>query len=97
LAHTLLSIGLAFAGIVLVLRSPDYRPFGILCLAALGYSCVAISLFGFDAYFRCRFPVLPFLYLFAGIGASRIAANSMDAEDMRLNGASSRIFSTDCD
>lgn len=74
LIHTVLAWGFALFGIVSSLKSRDHRLVAILCLAGLSYYCLAISLFGFDAYFRCRFPALPFLYLFAGVGAGYLAA-----------------------
>jgi hypothetical protein len=72
LAHTLLSIALALFGIALSLRSREHRAIGTLFLALLCYFGLTIPLFGFQAYFRCRFPVLPFLYLFAGVGAAQL-------------------------
>ncbi len=88
LAQTLLSLGLALVGIVVVLRSPERRAMGVLCLAALGYACLTISLFGFDAYYRCRFPALPYLYLFTGVGAAYLTPNRLSpcrlvADDLR--------------
>jgi 4-amino-4-deoxy-L-arabinose transferase-like glycosyltransferase len=70
LAHTLLAFGFALVGIVLVLRVPVHRPSGGLCLVCLFYYVLAIPLFGFDAYYRCRFPILPFLYVFSAIGVA---------------------------
>jgi 4-amino-4-deoxy-L-arabinose transferase-like glycosyltransferase len=74
MAHTLLTCGLTVVGIVVVLKSPTLRPVGGYCLFCLLYYVVTIPLFGLDAYYRCRFPALPFLYVFAGLGAVSSAA-----------------------
>jgi 4-amino-4-deoxy-L-arabinose transferase-like glycosyltransferase len=72
LAHSLLAFGLAAVGVILVLKSPDLRPVGSLCLACFFYYVLTIPLFGFDAYYRCRFPMLPYLYMLAGVGSGRL-------------------------
>jgi 4-amino-4-deoxy-L-arabinose transferase-like glycosyltransferase len=76
LTHTLLSIGLGLFGIALSLQSPGHRAVGILWLVSLCYFGLTIPLFGVEAYFRCRFPILPYLYLFGGVGASGLVAIS---------------------
>ena len=74
LAHTALSLIFGLLGVVFLVRSSNHRPVGLLCLVSLLYFLLTIPLFGLEAYYRCRFPVLPFLFFFAGCGLGRFAA-----------------------
>lgn len=74
LAHTSLAIGAALLGLTLMLKTPGSRPFALFLLVTLAYLYATIALFGFEAYYRYRFPTLPFLYLLAGVGSDRLAS-----------------------
>ncbi len=74
LFHVSLTLGLALAGIFTSLRCATTRSVTLLLLAVLGYFYLTVAMFGFEAFYRCRVPVLPFLYVFAAVGMSRLAA-----------------------
>ena len=74
LVHTILLFSTFLLGVALIVRNPRYWPVGILCFTILCYFYLTIALFGFDAYCRCRMPVLPFLDLIAGLGVGGLAA-----------------------
>jgi hypothetical protein len=67
-------LGLALIGVVSVLRRPATWPAALLLLALLAYCYLTVALFGLEAFYRCRIPALPFLYAFAGLGLTRLAA-----------------------
>jgi hypothetical protein len=68
MVHTTISLLLAIAGLVVVARQRSIRSGTWLFLAILAYFYLTVSLFGYDAFFRCRIPALPFLYIFAAVG-----------------------------
>jgi hypothetical protein len=68
LFHTAGSLAAALAGIVAMLKAASLRSAGVLCLLTLGYFYFTLALFGLEAFWRCRIPVLPFLYAFSGLG-----------------------------
>jgi hypothetical protein len=70
LLHTGLALLAGVAGVVLVLRRPQTWPAGLVLLAVAAYFYLTVALFGYEAFYRCRIPVLPFLYAFAGYGLS---------------------------
>lgn len=72
--HVSLSLVLAITGIIAVLRGGQTRPAALLLLVVLGYFYLTVAMFGVEAYFRCRVPVLPFLYVFAGAGMARLSS-----------------------
>jgi 4-amino-4-deoxy-L-arabinose transferase-like glycosyltransferase len=74
LIHTLIALGAALLGIVLMVREPSRQPITLFFLTILGYFLLTICLFGLEAYYRCRLPSLPLLYIFAGGGIGRAAA-----------------------
>ncbi len=50
------------------------RPVGLVLILVIAYFGVGMALFGVDAYYRSRIPMLPYLFLLAGFGASRLFA-----------------------
>jgi hypothetical protein len=72
LLHTALALLAGGAGVVLMLRRPQTWPAGLVLLAAAAYFYLTVALFGYEAFSRCRIPVLPFLYAFAGYGLAWI-------------------------
>jgi 4-amino-4-deoxy-L-arabinose transferase-like glycosyltransferase len=66
MAHIFFSLAFAAVGIVTLLRSREWRPFGLFLTAVLAYFYLTVALFGLDTYWRCRIPVLPFLFVLAG-------------------------------
>ncbi len=72
LAHVIVALGTALFGLTCVMRDRQTRMVGLVLLAVLGYFYLIVAMFGFEAYWRCRVPVLPFLYVFSGYGISRM-------------------------
>lgn len=70
--HTAVVLLSAGIGIWLTLRDAKSRATGITLLVLLAYFYLTIALFGLEAFARCRVPVLPFLYSFAGLALSRL-------------------------
>jgi len=70
--HSFVTLLFALLGVILALKERHLRPIGLLLVAVLAYFYLTVALFGFDAYSRCRVPVLPYLFLFAGLGMSRL-------------------------
>ncbi len=72
LVHVLLALGLAAvgAGYCLVRRWSDPATWALLLV--LGYFYLTVAVFGLEAFYRCRVPVLPFLYVFGGVGLAGI-------------------------
>ena len=68
LLHILVTLGMALFGVGFALRNPRTRFIGSILLAVLAYFYLTVALFGFEAYCRCRIPVLPFLFTFASLG-----------------------------
>lgn len=68
--HALSVLALGALGLLYLARSPSGRDFALPVLAVFGYMALTIALFGVDAYYRSRIPLLPYLFLFAGYGAS---------------------------
>jgi 4-amino-4-deoxy-L-arabinose transferase-like glycosyltransferase len=66
--HVLLTLGLAAGGVVVGLRRPSTRAVTGLILAVLLYFYLTVAVFGLEAFYRCRVPVLPFLCALAGVG-----------------------------
>ncbi|WP_425616585.1 ArnT family glycosyltransferase [Anatilimnocola sp. NA78] len=84
----LLTVAMTFVGVIAGLRHSNSRWGVLLLLGVTAYLYFTIALFGIDAYYRCRIPVLPFLYLFAGVGISA-ALSSASRLIARTRGASS--------
>ncbi len=72
--HSLATLALALLGLIAALRSAASRPAALTLLLAVAYLAVGMALFGVDAYYRSRMPLLPILFLFAGVGASALLA-----------------------
>jgi len=72
LFHTLLSLILAILGAIAVARDGKTRPAAFMLISVLAYFYLTVAVFGLEAFYRCRVPVLPFLYLFAGAGLNRV-------------------------
>ncbi len=70
--HAVLTLALAAAGLWRLLRSSAWRPLGVVLLLTIAYLGAGMALFGVDAYYRSRLPMLPYLYLLAGLAASRL-------------------------
>jgi 4-amino-4-deoxy-L-arabinose transferase-like glycosyltransferase len=70
LLHTGLALLAGAVGVVQMLRRPQTWPAGVVLLALAASFYLTMALFGYDAFYRCRIPVLPFLYAFAGYGLS---------------------------
>jgi len=65
---SVLALAAAFTGIVRGLRRPALRGLTILVALLAAYFYFTIALFGYDAFYRCRIPFVPFLYALAGLG-----------------------------
>ncbi len=72
LLHALLVLAAAAAGLWMTQRAGRPGPELILVLLLLLYAYAGMALFGVDAYYRARLPVLPWLYLLAASGTSRL-------------------------
>ncbi len=70
LAHAGLTLALAAGGLWHLLRSSARRPLGLLLLLIIAYFGAGMALFGVDAYYRSRIPMLPYLFVLGGAGAS---------------------------
>jgi 4-amino-4-deoxy-L-arabinose transferase-like glycosyltransferase len=70
LVHTLLILVFSFIGFVVALNNPQLRYIVLVILLMTLYFIFTITLFGLEAYYRCRIPALPFLDMFAGLGAA---------------------------
>lgn len=77
MAHTLGVLLLAAVGAVLLLRDPRSRPAGLILLAMLAYVYLTTALFGLEAYWRCRMPAMPMLYLFAGCSIATLRSGKL--------------------
>jgi hypothetical protein len=71
LFHSLALIGGALGGVLLLLRSPRDREVTCVLLVVLAYFGAGMALFGIDAYYRSRVPLLPYLSVLAGVGIGR--------------------------
>lgn len=71
LGHTVLVLGAGALGLVVAWRDRAARAFTVGLLALLVYFELTVPLFGLDAYYRCRLPAVPYLDVFAGLGAAR--------------------------
>jgi 4-amino-4-deoxy-L-arabinose transferase-like glycosyltransferase len=74
LLHAVAALALAAAGVLFALRRPDTWPAAGVLLVLLAYSYLTVALFGYEAFYRARIPVLPFQYTFAGWGLSCLLA-----------------------
>lgn len=73
-AHALVTLGLAICGLWCLARRPDSRPLAAVLLLTIAYFGAGMALFGIDAYYRARMPMLPYLFLLAGFAVERLAA-----------------------
>jgi len=71
----------ALLGVVATVRNRRVWPAGIMLLLVLAYFYLTVMLFGYEAYCRCRIPLVPFLYVFAGYGISRLLPKSPDSAE----------------
>jgi 4-amino-4-deoxy-L-arabinose transferase-like glycosyltransferase len=71
LFHVLLSLGAAALGVLYFLIRRPTGAVGWALFLILGYFYLTVAVFGYEAFYRCRVPVLPFLYVFAGLGLNR--------------------------
>jgi hypothetical protein len=71
--HTLIALTGGLVGLLLLVRRHLTRPAGFLLLGMLGYCYLTVAAFGLEAFYRCRIPALPFLYVCAGIGLADVA------------------------
>lgn len=71
LFHSLALVVGALVGVVLLLRSPRDRQVACVLLVVLAYFGAGMALFGIDAYYRSRIPLLPYLSVLAGVGIGR--------------------------
>jgi Dolichyl-phosphate-mannose-protein mannosyltransferase len=70
--HAALLTPLAVVGTVFMLRDRRRRTTGLILLAFVAYWYLTIVLFGVDAYWRCRSPLVPFLCLLTGFSLDRL-------------------------
>lgn len=70
--HVVVTLGFALPGAILAVRDPQSRRIGFAVIIILAYFYLTIALVGFEAYYRFRISVLPFLYIFAALGMSRL-------------------------
>lgn len=68
--HAVAVLVLAAAGFWRLVRSPSERPLALVLLPVIGYMALGVALFGVDAYYRARIPLLPYLFLLAGVALS---------------------------
>lgn len=73
LLHVMISLITGLVGAALALKDPRTRTAGLILGVVLVYFSLTTALFGLEAYCRCRIPVLPFLYAFAGGGLAQLA------------------------
>jgi 4-amino-4-deoxy-L-arabinose transferase-like glycosyltransferase len=71
--HTLLTLVTGFLGVVVLFWTVGRRTTALVLVAVLAYFYLTVAMFGYEAFSRCRIPVLPFLYIFAGWGISWLA------------------------
>ncbi len=71
IGHALAVLVLAAAGLWQLARSQAHRQLALLILLVIAYFGAGMALFGVDAYYRSRIPMLPYLFLLGGVGASR--------------------------
>lgn len=70
--HAILALALALAGLWHLLRSNATRPVALVLILIVAYFGAGMALFGVDAYYRSRIPMLPYLFVLAGVGASTL-------------------------
>ena len=68
--HALLTLLLAALGLWHLARSSTHRALAVSVLVVLAYFAAGMALFGVDAYYRSRMPLLPLLFLLGGVGAA---------------------------
>ena len=73
-AHALVTLGLAIYGLWRLALSPERRAVAGVLLLTIAYFGAGMALFGVDAYYRSRMPMLPYLFLLAGVAGERLAA-----------------------
>ena len=84
--HVVVALGAALLGMVLVLRNRRLRSGGLILLVVLAYFYTTTALFGCEAYWRCRIPVMPFLYVFSGYGIARVLGPGRRGRDATVLG-----------
>jgi hypothetical protein len=84
-SHTLVALGFALVGALGALKDSRTRPAGLLVGGLLLYFYLTVALFGLEAYCRCRIPVLPFLYAFAGWGLAGVGAVRCSCDRIRAD------------
>ncbi len=70
-AHAIATLLLAIAGLWMLVARAQHRPLALLVLLTIAYFGAGMALFGVDAYYRSRLPMLPYLFLVAGVAAGR--------------------------
>jgi hypothetical protein len=68
--HVFLALCLAAGGAAVGLARSGTRAATGVTLAVLLYFYLTVAVFGLEAFYRCRAPVLPFLYVLGGVGLS---------------------------
>jgi 4-amino-4-deoxy-L-arabinose transferase-like glycosyltransferase len=76
-AHAILTLVLAVVGLWRLLLCRARRPLGISLLVLLAYFALGMALFGVDAYFRSRIPLLPYLAVLAGVAVAALVAGPL--------------------
>jgi hypothetical protein len=83
MSHTGLALLLAAVGFVMLMRHRLNQPSVWLFAMTTAYLYLTVALFGLEAFYRCRIPVAPFLYVAAGGGFAYFVARIR-----QLNGCS---------
>ena len=70
IGHALATLLLAAIGLWRLALSSEHRRLLLLVVVVLAYFGAGMALFGVDAYYRSRMPLLPLLFLLGGVGAA---------------------------
>ncbi len=89
--HIAAGLSLALMGLISALRMRARRGQVLLLLTVLGYFYLTMALFGMEAPYRCRIPVLTFLYILVGIGLRRLSTRFIKPDRLPQQAARLRV------